>query len=157
MGGRWWLGLLLLGASLGIPVQAGLKDNSYEGDIFVIYGGNGYIASPRTTLEQSLERGQPVMLLFYVNDSKDCKAYAPAVSRLQVEFEREVNFIALNVDGLPELPKTEAQRYFKGQVPYTVLIDRTGKVLYQASGAKTYNELRPLLKQVAQKTAPPTP
>jgi len=149
-----WFALAVLGSTLS--VQAGVKDNRYEGNIFVIYGGNGYIIPPRTTLEASVKRGQPVMLIFYVNDSKDCKAYTPVITRLQVQFEREVNFIALHVDSLPEVIDTAAGRYYTGQIPYTVLFDRAGKVVYQAAGMHTYNQLLPYFNQmVVPATAQP--
>jgi len=146
---QWFISGVTLIAALSLGVQAGIKDNRYEGNIFVIYGGNGFIIPPKTTLEASIERGQAVMLIFYVNDSKDCKAYTPAITRLQVEFDQQVNFIALHVDGLPELSGTKAKQYFKGQIPYTVLFNRQGKIIYEAAGVRPYAELLPYLRQMA--------
>ncbi len=150
---RWLISFVLLSAT---AVQAGLKDNTYEGNIFVIYGGNGEIIPPRKTLEESLQRKQAVMLIFYVNDSKDCKVYTPIITRLQVEFNREVNFIALNVDALTDLNNSQAAKYFTGKVPHTVLFDKQGKKIYEFSGTKTYLQLKPYLTQMV-KSGPMAP
>jgi thiol-disulfide isomerase/thioredoxin len=126
-----------------LPVWAGVTDNKYEGDIFVIYGGNGSLVPPRTTLEEARKRKEPVLLLFYVNDSKDCKAYAATITRLQVEFNRGVSFIVLQVDALQDLGASKSGQYFRGAVPHTVLFDRNGKVLFEKSGIFTYAQLKP--------------
>jgi len=139
---RWMLGILLA-AMLAGQAGAGIKDDHYEGNIFVIYGGNGAIIPPRTTLAESRRRGEPVMLVFYVNDSKDCKAYTLAVTRLQVGFERAVNFVALHADSLGDVQDAEAAKYFKGVLPYTVLFDGKGRVVYEKAGVSPYQELLP--------------
>ncbi|MFN6069202.1 MAG: thioredoxin family protein, partial [Pseudanabaena sp.] len=47
---------ILLGTVFGNaqPVQAKLTDDSYDGNIFALYGGNGSIVPPRITLDKSL-------------------------------------------------------------------------------------------------------
>src|ERR687885_837872 len=65
--------LLLLGAP---PALAGLNDDKFDGNIFALYGGNGSLVPPRVTLTDSFNRGKPAILVFYVDDSSDCKQFA---------------------------------------------------------------------------------
>jgi len=54
---------------------ASLTDDHFEGNIFVLYGGNGSLVPPKVTLAKSLA-GTDQLLVFYVDDSSDCKQYA---------------------------------------------------------------------------------
>ena len=129
---------------------AGKNDDLYEGNnIFILYGGNGAIIQPRTTLEESKKRSQPVMLFFYVNDSRDAKQMSPVVSQLQVNYEKQVNFIAINADAFVGFPEQkEARKYYQGKVPHMLIFDRTGKLTYSALGVRPAPEVTAALKAV---------
>ena len=50
--------------------------DSYDGNIFPIYAGNGAIVPPQTTLQESLKNKRVAVLFFYLDDSADSKAMA---------------------------------------------------------------------------------
>jgi hypothetical protein len=93
---------ILLGAVFGDaqPVQARLTDDSFDGNIFALYGGNGSIVPPRINLAQSLEKGRAAMLVFYVDDSSDCKLFSPILNLAQGFYGKTVSLIAVSVDSL---------------------------------------------------------
>ena len=69
--------LILLIFFTSYPANASRDTNSYDGNIFPIYAGNGAIVPPQTTLEESLKNGRISVLFFYLDDSSDSKAMAP--------------------------------------------------------------------------------
>lgn len=143
------LGCLLL---LGTPsALAGLNDDSFDGNIFVLYAGNGSLVPPRVTLAESLKREQPVLIVFYLDDSSDCKQYATVVSRLQAPYGRAANFMPVTVDSLPLKSKyepTEPGYYYEGLVPQTVLINQKGKVVLNQAGQLAYEQVDDVFREV---------
>jgi thiol-disulfide isomerase/thioredoxin len=140
--------MLLLGTPSAL---AGLSDDKFDGNVFVLYGGNGSLVPPRVTLADSLKREKPALLVFYVDDSKDCKQYAAIVSRLQEPYGRAANFIPVNIDTLPPKSSNEPKEpghYYKGLVPQTVLIDKKGKVVLDEAGQVTYERIDDAFRQV---------
>lgn len=140
--------LLLFGTPQAL---AALNDDKFDGNIFVLYGGNGSLVPARTPLAESLKREKPSLLVFYVDDSSDCKQYATVVSQLQEPYGREVNFIPVDIDILPSKPSeilTEAGHYYKGLVPQTVLIDQKGKVILDEVGQLPYEKVDDAFRQV---------
>lgn len=140
--------LLLFGTP---QAQAALNDDKFDGNIFVLYGGNGSLVPARTPLSESLKREKPTLLVFYVDDSSDCKQYAPVVSQLQEPYGRAANFVPVNVDILPLQPSqslTEPSHYYKGLVPQTVLIDQKGKVVLDEVGQLAYEQVDDAFRQV---------
>ena len=71
--------LILLILCTSYPVNASRDTNSYDGNIFPIYAGNGAIVPPQTTLEESLKNRRVSVLFFYLDDSSDSKAMAPII------------------------------------------------------------------------------
>jgi hypothetical protein len=138
---------ILLGAVFGDaqPVQARLTDDSFDGNIFALYGGNGSIVPPRINLAQSLEKGRAAMLVFYVDDSSDCKLFSPILNLAQGFYGKTVSLIAVSVDSLDLQKKnyapTEEAYYYKGTVPQTVLISGDGKVSFDREGLFGFEEL----------------
>ncbi|MEW6497193.1 MAG: thylakoid membrane photosystem I accumulation factor [Cyanobacteriota bacterium] len=136
------LGCLLL---LGTPsALASLNDDKFDGNIFVLYAGNGSLVPSRTSLAESMKREKPALLVFYVDDSSDCKQYSTVVSQLQEPYGRAATFIPVNIDSLPVKSKyepTEPGYYYKGLVPQTVLIDQKGKVVLDETGQLPYERV----------------
>ncbi len=138
---------ILFGIVLGNPqtVQAKLTDDSYDGNIFALYGGNGSIVPPRISLAQSLQLGRPAMVVFYVDDSADCKKFSPILNLAQGFYGKTLSLIAIPVDSLDLQKKsyapTEEAYYYKGTVPQTVLISGDGKVSFDQEGLFGFEEL----------------
>jgi thiol-disulfide isomerase/thioredoxin len=112
------LGCLLLGDTQ--PALAKFDNDTFDGNIFVLYAGNGSLVPPKVTLAQSLKGDKPTLLVFYTDDSKDCKQYAPVVSRLQAYYGRATDFLLISVDAIaPKSTYTpdEPGYYYSGFVP----------------------------------------
>jgi len=140
--------LLLLGTPSAL---AGLNDDKFDGNIFALYAGNGSLVPPRVTLAESMKREKPALLVFYVDDSRDCKQYATVVSQLQAPYGREADFILISIDSLPPKSKyepTEPGYYYQGLVPQTVLIDQKGKVVLNETGQVAYERVDDVFREV---------
>jgi hypothetical protein len=152
---RLMLGLLLcLSCVVGFgaaPAWAGLNDDRYDGNIFALYAGNGSIFPPRVNLAEALQRDKPILLVFFVDDSRDCKEYSTVVSQVDAFYGRAANIIPVNVDAIP--PKdsyspTEPGYYYEGFVPQTVILDQSRKVVLNESGSIAYEKIDDVLREV---------
>ncbi|MBD2434741.1 MULTISPECIES: thylakoid membrane photosystem I accumulation factor [Fischerella] len=133
------------------PAFAGLKDDKYDGNVFVVYAGNGSLVPPRATLATALKEHKPALLVFYVDDSSDCKEYAIVVSRLQAFYGAATEIIPVSVDTI--LPTqtynpTEPGYYYSGAVPQIALFDQSGQVVLNKTGQVPYEEVDDRLREV---------
>ena len=147
------LSLLILGASFALwttPVSATINDDSYEGNIYILYGGNGSLVPPRMDLATSLQREKPAILVFYIDDSSDCKQFSIEVTRLQEFYGRAASIIPVSVDSLvdKEYNPADPGYYYQGVVPETVILDQQGKVVYDGKGQVPYEEMDDVLREV---------
>ncbi len=131
---------------------AGLNDDNFDGNIFALYGGNGSLVPPRVSLEQSLSRDdRATVLVFFLDDSSDCKQYTAVVSQIQAFYGRAADILPLNVDAIPvkdEYAPTEPGYYYSGVVPQTLVLDLEGKVVYDGKGQVSYESIDDVLRQV---------
>ncbi len=133
------------------PAWAGVDDDRFDGNIFALYAGNGALVPPRTTLADSIQRHKPALLVFFVDDSKDCKQFSPVVSQLQGFYGKAVDFIPINVDAIPaksSYSPTEPGYYYAGVVPQTVVINQEGKVVLNAKGKVPFEAVDDVFREV---------
>lgn len=151
---RLCLVLLTAATLLGLwasPAWAGLNDDNYDGNIFALYAGNGSIVPPKYSLAQSLQQDKPTLLFFYVDDSRDSKAFSSVVSQLQAPYGRAANFIAIAADSIPEKATYEPNEpgyYFKNSVPHTVIFNESGDVVFNEIGQVAYEKIDDKLREV---------
>ncbi|MFB6274940.1 MAG: thylakoid membrane photosystem I accumulation factor [Halothece sp.] len=146
---------LILAAALSLWLTpsaiAALEDDQYDGNIFALYAGNGSLVPPKVTLAESLRGDKPSLLVFYLEDSKDCKAFSITVSKLQRYYGRAASFIPINVDMLAdqeEFSRTEAGYYYRGLVPQTVIIDQEGEVVFDEIGQVSFETIDDAFRKV---------
>ena len=133
------------------PAFATLTDDRFDGTIYALYAGNGSLVPPKVKLTDSFKRKKPALLVFYTDDSSDCKQFAIVVSNLQEYYGREADFMPIFIDSLPSEPSpklTEPSHYYKGFVPQTVLLDQSGKVVYDAKGQVPFEEVDDAFRKV---------
>jgi hypothetical protein len=156
---RRWLSscfLLLLTGLIGLflsvpPAFAGLNDDRYDGNIYIIYAGNGSLVPSKMTLAESLKQGRPAIVVFYVDDSSDCKQYALVVSRLQEYYGRAATIIPIAVDSLSlkfNYSPDEPGYYYKGLVPQTIIFNQKGEVVLNEKGQVPYEKMDDILREV---------
>ena len=150
------LTLILIGCSLlcffpTSSANASINDDTYEGNIYILYAGNGSLVPPRLSLSESLDRKMPAILAFYVDDSSDCKQYSIVVSRLQEFYGRAASIIPVDVDAIPvksNYTPQEVGYYYEEGVPQTVILDQEGQVVFNASGQVKYEAMDDVLREV---------
>ena len=133
------------------PAAATINDDRYEGNVFVLFGGNGSLVPPRMNLATSLEREKPAILVFYVDDSSDCKQFSIVVTRLQEFYGRAASIIPVSIDSFiakEQYSPDEPAYYYSGVVPETVILDQQGKVVYDGKGQVPYEEMDDALREV---------
>ncbi|GBE91120.1 membrane protein [Nostoc cycadae WK-1] len=133
------------------PAFAGINDDLYDGNMFVVYAGNGSLVPPRQTLAQTLVEHKPAFLAFYVDDSSDCKKYAIVISRVQEFYGRVAEIIPIDVDTIPVKAKydpTEPGYYYSGGVPQVVVFNQSGKVLLNKKGQVPFEEIDDKFREV---------
>jgi hypothetical protein len=137
--------------SLASPAWAGLEDDRYDGNIFVLYAGNGSLVPVRLSLAESLNQHRPAMMVFYIDDSRDCKEYALVVSRVQETYGKVASFIPVDVDSFSldrEYAPTEPGYYYKGFVPQVVIFDQEGDVKLDKIGQVSYEQVDDVFREI---------
>ena len=126
--------------------------NSYDGNIFPIYAGNGAIVPPQTTLEESLKNGRISVLFFYLDDSSDSKAMAPIISGLDLIWRNNIDLIALTTDEFQsDTSQTDSKQpnyYWNGLIPQTIILDSTGEVKFDKNGLVNIDDLNKIIGEL---------
>ncbi|MFM7406221.1 MAG: thylakoid membrane photosystem I accumulation factor [Cuspidothrix sp.] len=133
------------------PALAGIKDDRYDGNIFVVYAGNGSLVPSKETLAQTLAEHKPAIVTFYVEDSSDCKQYAPVVSEMQAFYGQVAEIIPISVDTISSdqtYPPTEPGYYYSGGVPQVVVFDQSGKVVLNEKGQVPFEKIDDKLREI---------
>jgi hypothetical protein len=133
------------------PAFASINDDTYDGNIFILYAGNGSLVPPRLTLKESLQREMPSLLVYYVDDSSDCKQYSIVISRLQEFYGRAANIIPVAVDSIPlksKYNKDEAGYYYQGFVPQTVILNQKGEIIFNKKGQASFEEIDDKFREI---------
>ena len=127
------LSLLLLAS----PSEAARDTDSYDGNIFALYAGNGSLVPPPTTLKDALENERTSVIVFYLDDSSNSKIFSPVVSELQRLWGRELDLLPLTTDafqGEDSQDPSEPATYWHGTIPQVVVTDGKGNVLLDEDG-----------------------
>ena len=132
--------------------DAAKDTNSYDGNIFPIYAGNGALVPPQTTLKESLKDKRLSVLFFYLDDSSDSKAMAPIISGLDLIWRSNIDIIALTTDELQDKDITdnpyEPNYYWNGLIPQTIIINSDGEVKYDQNGMINIDELNKVIGEL---------
>ena len=134
-----------------VPIYASRETDSYDGNIFPIYAGNGSIVPPQTTLKESLKNNRVALLFFYLDDSSDSKALAPIISGLDLLWKNSIDIIALTTDDIQGKVNTDPQEenyYWNGLIPQTVIIDDNGEVKFDSNGIIDISEVNKIISQI---------
>jgi hypothetical protein len=145
--------IFCLSMLIGKPssVMADIDNDRYDGNIFVVYAGNGSLVPSHLTLSQSLQRKTPTILVYYLDDSSDCKKFALIVSRMQEFYGRAASLIPVNVDTIPlknNYTPEETGYYYQGIVPQTVILNEEGEVIFNGQGQVKYEVVDDVLRDV---------
>ena len=144
--------LILLICFSSYPANASRDNDSYDGNIFPIYAGNGAIVPPQTTLEESLKNRRVSVLFFYLDDSSDSKSMAPVISGLDLIWRNNIDLIALTTDELQndtsESDFNQPKYYWNGLIPQTIILDSKGEVKFDKNGMVDIDELNKIIGEL---------
>ena len=133
------------------PAYASRSSDSYDGNIFPIYAGNGSIVPPQTTLRDSINNKRISILFFYLDDNSDSKALAPAISGLDLIWRNSIDIIALTTDELQNRKQedpNEEKFYWNGLIPQTLVLDGEGNVKYDKNGTIDIDQINKIISEI---------
>ncbi|MDJ0599444.1 MAG: thylakoid membrane photosystem I accumulation factor [Crocosphaera sp.] len=133
------------------PVMANIDDDRLDGNIFVVYAGNGSLVPAKLSLKDSLRREMPTVLVYYLDDSQDCKQFAIVVSRIQEFYGRAANILPISVDSIPRkdsYTQEEPGYYYQDAIPQTVILDGEGNKVFDGKGQVKYEAVDDVLREV---------
>ena len=145
--------LILLIFFSSYSANASRNTNSYDGNIFPIYAGNGSIVPPQTSLAESLKNGRISVLFFYLDDSSDSKAMAPVISGLDLIWRNNIDLIALTTDELQndtsESESNQPNYYWNGLIPQTIILDGDGEIKFDKNGVINIDNLNKIIGELS--------
>ena len=143
--------LLLALAAWPAGVQAARDTNSYDGNIYALYAGNGSLVPPRSSLAAAMADHRPIVLGFFLDDSAASKQYAVVFNELQRLWGRTAELILLPTDPLQNRQgqgPTDPATYWKGVIPQVVVFNSEGKPVLDQSGPVSIDAINAALTEV---------
>ncbi len=136
---------------INIPAYGSRISDSYDGNIFPIYAGNGSLVPPQTSLKESIQNKRVSILFFYLDDSADSKALAPIIAGIDLIWKNNIDIIPLTTDELQNKEfkdPLEEGFYWNGYIPQTVIIDQTGSVKFDKNGLLDLDEINKIISDI---------
>jgi len=143
--------------SVAAPAYSARDTDSFDGNIFPIYAGNGSLVPPPSSLDESLRNNRAILLLFYLDDSATSKSFAPVVSGIKLLWGSSIDIIPLTIDEFLEVNDTspkEASYYWHGNIPQTVVINGQGNVVFDQDGQVSIDDLNQAISLATGLQAP---
>ena len=143
--------LIYLLTIINIPVYGSRISDSYDGNIFPIYAGNGSLVPPQTTLKEAIKNKRVSILFFYLDDSADSKALAPIIAGLDLIWKNNIDIIPLTTDELQNKDFTdpiEEGFYWNGYIPQTIIFDENGLVKFDKNGLIDLDEVNQVISEI---------
>lgn len=138
------------------PVKAARDTNSFDGNIFPIYAGNGSLVPPASTIEQSINNNRTSVIVFYLDDSAASKEFAPVVSGLKLLWSSAIDLIPLTTDSLALSSQStnDPSYYWHGKIPQTVVLNGNGEVILDQEGQVPIDTINQAISQATGKKPP---
>ena len=136
---------------INLPVYGSRISDSYDGNIFPIYAGNGSLVPPQTSLKESIQNKRVSILFFYLDDSADSKAIAPVIAGLDLIWKNNIDIIPLTTDELQNKIYTDPLEegfYWSGYIPQTVILDEKGSVKFDKTGQIDLDEINKDISEI---------
>ena len=136
---------------INIPVYGSRISDSYDGNIFPIYAGNGSLVPPQTTLKEAINNKRVSILFFYLDDSADSKALAPIIAGLDLIWKNNIDIIPITTDELQNKDFTDPIDegfYWNGYIPQTIIIDENGLVKFDKNGLIDLDEVNKVISEI---------
>ena len=96
--------------------------------------------------EIAFKNNKPTFLEFYAEWCEVCKEMAPKVSDLKESYEKDINFVFLNVDN--QKWENYIRKFDVNGIPQVNLFDRKGNLISTLIGKQEEKELRDSINQI---------
>ena len=100
--------------------------------------------------EIAFENNKPTFLEFYAEWCEVCKEMAPKVSSLKEEYERDINFVFLNVDN--QKWDSYIRKFNVNGIPQVNLFDRNGNLVSTFIGKQEELKIRDAIDKLENET-----
>ena len=100
--------------------------------------------------EIAFQNNKPTLLEFYAEWCEVCKEMAPAISDLKEEYEKEINFVFLNVDN--QRWDNYIRKFEVNGIPQVNLFDRKGNLISTFIGKQEEKTIRKSIDQLKSQT-----
>ena len=100
--------------------------------------------------EVAFENNKPTFLEFYAEWCEVCKEMAPKVSSLKEEYEKDINFVFLNVDN--QKWDSYIRKFNVNGIPQVNLFDRTGNLVSTFIGKQEELKIRDSIDKLKSET-----
>ena len=98
----------------------------------------------------ALKNNKPTFLEFYAEWCEVCKEMAPKVSTLKEEYEKDINFVFLNVDN--QKWDNYTRKFEVNGIPQVNLFDRKGNLISTFIGKQEETTIRDAIDQLETET-----
>ena len=142
---------ILIFTYMNTPAYGSRISDSYDGNIFPIYAGNGSLVPAQTSLKESIQNKRVSILFFYLDDSADSKALAPVIAGLDLIWKNNVDIIPLTTDELQNKDFTDPLDegfYWNGLIPQTIILDEKGSVKFDKNGLIDLSEVNKVISEI---------
>ncbi|WP_288246927.1 thioredoxin domain-containing protein [uncultured Prochlorococcus sp.] len=102
--------------------------------------------------EIAFTNNKPTFLEFYAEWCEVCKEMAPQVSSLKDEYEKDINFVFLNVDN--QKWGNYIQKFSVNGIPQVNLFDKKGNLISTFIGKQDEKKLREFIKNFEKEENP---
>ena len=99
--------------------------------------------------ETALTNNKPTFLEFYAEWCEVCKEMAPKISSLKEDYEKDINFVFLNVDN--QKWQNYIQKFDVNGIPQVNLIDRKGNLKFTFIGKQEVLKIRESIDNIDRK------
>ena len=100
--------------------------------------------------EIAFTNNKPTFLEFYAEWCEVCKEMAPKVSALKEEYEKDVNFVFLNVDN--QKWANYIRKFEVNGIPQVNIFDRKGNLIFTFIGKQEETTIRESIDQLERET-----
>ena len=99
--------------------------------------------------ETALTNNKPTFLEFYAEWCEVCKEMAPKISSLKEDYEKDINFVFLNVDN--QKWNSYIRKFDVNGIPQVNLIDRKGNLKFTFIGKQEVLKIRESIDNIDRK------
>ena len=105
----------------------------------------------RGPLDEGAQAGRPNYIIIYGEGCFNSKRQAKRTVELYEKYKDTVAFVIIDLD----IPRSDAQqklmkKYYQGSIPHVVLLDKSGRTIYNSAGEVESDTVSALLDEALQ-------